>query len=55
MQKNNTETRAKDYNYTVRRLLDFNKMSISEELKLSERKIIWKWNKKDIPTGLIEL
>ena len=38
--------------HTDKRLLDYDIISLEDELKLTEKKIIWKWNKKELPKGI---
>jgi hypothetical protein len=38
--------------HTNQRLSEYRILNFNEELKLSESKIIWRWNKKKLPLGL---
>ncbi len=41
--------------HTLNRLQKYNLLKLSDELKLQETKLIWKWEKKKIPNGLNHL
>ena len=41
--------------HTDKRLIDYEIISLEDELKLAGKKFIWKWNKKDLPKGILSL
>ncbi len=43
------------YRHTNKRMTDYNILPLTEELKISESKIIYKWNNQEIPIGLRQL
>jgi hypothetical protein len=43
------------FRHTDKRLADYEIMPLKDELKLAECKIIWKWEKKELPTGITNI
>ncbi len=41
--------------HTIRRQLDYNILSLPDELRLAESKIISKWNRKELPEGIMDI
>jgi len=41
--------------HTIQRQLDYNILSLPDELRLAESKIISKWNKKELPEGIMDI
>jgi len=43
------------FRHTNKRLSDYEIMPLSDEVKLAEDKLIWRWEKKDLPQGIMDI